>query len=419
MQTLNLNVSLSDLVNAVSEALDTMAPSFHFHQKRTCVIACKLAKELGISDADYSNLYYASLLHDVGAVGLKERIDLLAFEEHDANLHAIMGAALLKNSSLFSSLVPIVEFHHTPWLNGENQNNQIPDLAHLIHLSDRIEVQCHKPNILAIAKDIKGHIQEKSGDVFKPEYVEAFLKISQIDAFWFDLEDGNIDDAIQLLSPEQLTDLNFDELLGVTKFISLLIDSRSHFTAKHSSGVEKCAEVIGTLMNLDQRSIASIKIAGYLHDIGKLSIPNELLEKPSKLTEEEYALMKGHVYKTFQILSKVKGLKEIALIASSHHEKLNGRGYPFSKTATELSMPQRILAFADIFTALTEVRPYKDALTHDQIREILGKEVASGGLDAEIFKITMDNISLITKEVIEAQNEAEQQLYLFWNHSKN
>ena len=419
MQALNLNVSLSDLVNSISEALDTMAPSFHFHQKRTCVIACKLAKELGISDADYTNLYYASLLHDVGAVGLKERIDLLGFEEHDANLHAIMGAALLRNSSLFSSLVPIVEFHHTPWLNGGNQNNQIPDLAHLIHLSDRIEVQCHTPNILAIAKDIKKHIQEKSGEVFKPEYVKAFLKLSQIDAFWFDLEDGNIDDVLKSLSPKQSTDLNFEDLLGVTKFISLLIDSRSHFTAKHSSGIEKCAEIIAKLMGLDQRNIAAIKIAAYLHDLGKLSIPNELLEKPSKLTEEEYALMKGHVYKTFQILSKINGLKEIAQIASSHHEKLNGNGYPFSKTATELSMPQRILAFADIFTALTEVRPYKDALTHDQIREILRKEVASGGLDAEIFKITMDNIDLVTEKVIAAQNEAEQQLSSFWNVPKN
>ncbi len=217
------------------------------------------------------------------------------------------------------------------------------------------------------------------------------------------------------MAPDQFTDLSYEDLLGITKFISLIIDSRSHFTAKHSSGVEKCSEVIGQLMGLDEKSLASLMMASYLHDIGKLSISNEILDKPTRLSEDEFAIMKEHVYKTYKILSKIKGLEEVALIASSHHERLNGHGYPFSKKAEELSLSQRILAFADVFTALAEVRPYKQGLSTDQIEGILNKEVSNGSLDPDIFQVVMKNIDLIRQKVLVAQSEAEQQLSGFWD----
>jgi HD-GYP domain-containing protein (c-di-GMP phosphodiesterase class II) len=415
MQSTSLKVSLSELIIAVSNALDLMSPSFHSHQKRTCIIACKLGREIGLSEQDYSNLYYASLLHDVGAIGLQEKIDLLGFEEQDADHHALMGAALLDNSRLLSPITPLIKYHHQPWRNG--QGKEFPELAHLIHLSDRLEVQCHIPNLLAHSQKIRELIKDGSGGTFKPEHVDVFLRLSEVDAFWFDLKNENVDEIVQSMAPDQFTDLSYDDLLGITKFISLIIDSRSHFTAKHSSGVEKCAEVIGQLMGLDEKSLASLIIASYLHDIGKLSISNELLEKPTHLSEDEYAIMKEHVYKTYKILSKVRGLEEVALIASSHHERLNGHGYPFSKKAEELSLSQRILAFADVFTALAEIRPYKQSLSTNQIEGILNKEVSSGGLDPDIFQIVMKNIDLIRKEVLIAQSEAEQQLSGFWKRS--
>ena len=187
MQSTSLKVSLSELIIAVSNALDLMSPSFHSHQKRTCIIACKLGREIGLSEQDYSNLYYASLLHDVGAIGLQEKIDLLGFEEQDADHHALMGAALLDNSRLLSPITPLIKYHHQPWRNG--QGKEFPELAHLIHLSDRLEVQCHIPNLLAHSQKIRELIKDGSGGTFKPEHVDVFLRLSEVDAFWFDLTD--------------------------------------------------------------------------------------------------------------------------------------------------------------------------------------------------------------------------------------
>ncbi|MGD9475852.1 MAG: HD-GYP domain-containing protein [Eubacteriaceae bacterium] len=156
----------------------------------------------------------------------------------------------------------------------------------------------------------------------------------------------------------------------MSRLFSRVIDFRSPFTAVHSVGVAVVGSEIGKMCGLDQATCQKIKIAGYLHDLGKLAISNELLEKPAKLSDKEFAMVKAHVYETFILLDRVSGMEEINAIASLHHEKLDGSGYPFKMTAGQLNTEARILAIADIFTALTENRPYRKGMNREAVKAI-------------------------------------------------
>ena len=122
-------------------------------------------------------------------------------------------------------------------------------------------------------------------------------------------------------------------------------------------------------------------MAGALHDIGKLFVDIEVLEKPGRLDEEEYKHIQSHAYETYRLLSKIEGFEDIRDWASYHHEKLNGKGYPFGLTEEEMSQEMRLLACLDIYQALTEDRPYKAGMSHGKTIGILYELAEKGDLD--------------------------------------
>ena len=124
--------------------------------------------------------------------------------------------------------------------------------------------------------------------------------------------------------------------------------------------------------------------AGALNDIGKIIVGNDILEKPARLTEEEFAHMKDHAACTYMLLSGIEGMEEIRDWAAFHHEKLDGSGYPFGKTAEELSEPERIMACADIYQALVEDRPYKKGMDHEKACSIMNDMAERNWIDPNI-----------------------------------
>ena len=145
----------------------------------------------------------------------------------------------------------------------------------------------------------------------------------------------------------------------------------------------------------DTEKTEKLYLAGALHDIGKLLVKIEVLEKPGRLEETEYRHIQSHAYETYRLLSKINGLEEVRDWASYHHEKLNGKGYPFGKTANELSEEMRLLACLDIYQALTEDRPYKAGMPHAKAIGILMEMAEKGELDQtiveEMDKVFADN----------------------------
>lgn len=414
----SIHVRLFDMVSALSTTLDLLDPVLGSHQKRTCLIAAQIALKLGISGREYQSLFIAAIFHDIGALALQDRLKMLAFEETHPHQHARMGAQLLSRFESFQPYASLVAFHHVPWQYGHGQQfdgQEVPLLSHLIHLADRIEVLAQgRDNILADTGEIQDRIATNSGSIFHPGFVDAFLKVSQVERFWLDIFSVNLDQILTGLAPFDDMELDLEQMLLFARFFALIIDSRSHFTATHSAGVAICAETIARHMGMSRFEAAKIRIAGYLHDTGKLAVPSEYINRSGPLTRAETAKVRTHSYITQDILGKIQGLADIAEWASHHHERLDGSGYPFHKTADQLSLGSRIMAVADIYTAITEDRPYR----HGQPPEVafgqLNAMVAEGKLEKAVVQTLWHHQSEIEALRRQAQQQEGHDLAEFW-----
>ena len=177
---------------------------------------------------------------------------------------------------------------------------------------------------------------------------------------------------------------------NIADFFADIVDYKSPFTSRHSIGVAEKAAQFAKYIGYDVSDIEKMYLAGALHDIGKMAVGNEILEKPDKLTDEEFDKLKNHVGYTYLILSQVDGFEDIRDWAALHHEKLNGKGYPFGKTADELNEQERIMACVDIYQALTEERPYKKGMSHEKTCDILDEMAEKGFVDADISRKMRD-----------------------------
>ena len=146
-----------------------------------------------------------------------------------------------------------------------------------------------------------------------------------------------------------------------------------------------------------------MEIAGLLHDLGKLVVPNAILEKPAGLTPNEFAVIKQHTYYTYSTLGTIAGMRQIAEWAAFHHERLDGAGYPFRRDGPSISLGSRIMCVADVFTALAEDRPYRKGMTPERVTGIM-QDMASRGLqDRRIVQMLLDDIDGIGRGMAERQ----------------
>lgn len=417
-----ITVDMFEMLTALSTALDIINPALNNHQKRTCYIASSLAETLKLPTNQVSSVFMASIMHDIGAIALTDRFKFLEFEEKAPHGHAELGALLLQSFPPFADFAPIVRYHHVQWEDGAGQyfkGTAVPPLSHLIYLADRIAVLIK--NDVPIFKQVPS-IEEKiiaqSGKRFVPEYVEAFRNVSKQEAFWLDIISSSLDDVLREKSQLPEISLNLNGVEELARFFSNIVDTRSHFTANHSSGVAACAEEMGMLMGMGATDCQEMKIAGYLHDLGKLAVPNDILEKPEKLNDEEKSVIKGHTYYTHSILRRVAGLENIVSWASFHHETLTGDGYPFRRSAEELVLGSRILTVADIFTALNEDRPYRKGMEKDEVERIFSNMTDQGSIDRSIVSVLMENFDRVNEVRVEAQKAQNNELLRFWKKSE-
>jgi HD-GYP domain-containing protein (c-di-GMP phosphodiesterase class II) len=164
-----------------------------------------------------------------------------------------------------------------------------------------------------------------------------------------------------------------------------IIDYKSIFTQRHSTQIANRAWVMSEYYQHDSAERTKLYIAAALHDIGKLKVPTAILEKPGRLTDEEFSVIREHARHTWELLKDIEGFQDIGIWASSHHEKLDGSGYPFKKEAPELDFNSRLLACIDIYQAVSEERPYHSKRNHRDTMEILFK-MTGGEIDRNIVE---------------------------------
>ena len=200
-----------------------------------------------------------------------------------------------------------------------------------------------------------------------------------------------------------MIELDMERLISLSSVFSKIIDYRTKFTAAHSSGVAAVAKALAKLVGFSDLECLMMEIAGYLHDLGKLAVPAEILEKPGKLTEEEFNIVRKHTYHTYNILKQIDNLDVIAEWASFHHESLNGGGYPFKIKGQNLMLGSRIMAVADVFTAITEDRPYRSGMTREKVFNTLQGMIDNGKLDAYIVSLLKDHFEEVNSLRMAAQ----------------
>ncbi len=407
MARVNLHINLFDLLASLAKTVDLMSPQVANHHLMVAYLAMRIGEALGYGPAARQELVLAGSLHDIGAFSLKDRLDLLAFEDDFPTEHSLAGYLLLKEFGPFESIAEIIRHHHEPWKDGmgaKREGAHVPSQSHLLHLADRIAVLVPKGgNVLSGVEVITQRVRGQWGSVFVPEYVEAFLSIAGRDYIWLELVSDNLDSILLNEIDSHMLEIDLDDLYNFAQLICKIIDFRSKFTAAHSSGVGAVAVALGKLMGFSKQECRMLQIAACLHDLGKLAIPSEILEKPGSLSEDEWFVMRTHVYHTFRVLSPVEPLALVSQWGALHQERLDGSGYPFGHTAEDLPLGARIMAVADVFTALTEDRPYRAGMAKAEAVYELSSMAGLNELDEQIVGRLLENFNEINESRAEAQ----------------
>lgn len=402
-----LSVNLDNLLLSLSEVVDLANPSIAQHQQRTAFIALEIAKRANLAPEIIENIFAAALLHDIGALTVEEKMAIHNFEIKDINVHTIRGQVLLDQIPWLKKLSKIVRNHHKRWCDwDEGIENPLVLSSQIILLADYVERLVDRNiYILHQTQDIIEKIEELADTVLNRQVITYFAEVTGREEFWLDLASPRLYSLLLNNGPFSDVKIGIDEVLLLSIMFRDLIDFKSRFTATHTTGVSECAAMLAELFGLAEYDVKIMRIAGNFHDIGKLIIPNSILEKPDKLTPAEYKIMKCHTYYTYYTLNSIGGLQRIAEWAAYHHEKLDGSGYPFHCTNEEIGTGSRIMAVADIFTAISEDRPYRKGMDEAEIHRVLQKQADNNFLDKRIVALLFDNYESIRLKVKEKQAE--------------
>ena len=399
-----LSVAVFDMVLGLSQAMDLISPAVVDHHKRTAYIADAIAGACGLPETERADILLAGLLHDCGALSLRDRLDALEFEAINPHLHAETGWLLLCGFPPFAAAAELIRHHHAIW---SNTHNKVPLGCHVLHLADRVDVlTARRKDPLNQVAAIRRRIKQESGGMFMPDLVAAFLNLSHNEYFWLDASSRAIDAVLARKADLGRVALDADGLGALGQLFSRLIDFRSRFTATHTAGVAAAAEALALAAGLDPDTAQRLLVAGYLHDLGKLAVPTEILEKPARLSSAEFNVIKKHTFWSYRILENIAGLGELAGWAAYHHERLDGRGYPFHLRADELPLPARIMSVADVFTALTEDRPYRQGTGAGPTLDIMRFMVRRTVLDGELVDLLTEKYDRMWEIRREAQAQA-------------
>ncbi len=423
------SLRLSELMSALSHALDITEGQPEGHCVRACWIGMNIASHLSLSEAQQWELYYTLLLKDLGCSSNAARIcelyatDDLAFK-HDfktvdgsmpkvlrfifhhtgatssmkAKLHSLLniisngdriandliltrctrGADIARQLRFPEGVAAGIHSLDEHW-DGSGRpegrsGSQIPLYSQIALLSQVIDVfHCAEGRSAAEAE-----IQKRKGKWFAPNLVEAFEAASRPPQFWQVLVSDALESMVLSMEPgnhEKV--LDEDYLDDIAEAFGQVVDAKSPYTAGHSARVALYTDLLGTSMGLPAERRRWLKRGALLHDVGKLGVSNSILDKPGKLDDAEWDAVKLHATFTGTILGRIKVFEELARVASAHHERLDGKGYPLGLAGDEIALESRIITTADIFDAITAARPYRGAVPLDKTLQMMSENIGT------------------------------------------
>lgn len=366
-----------DIVTMIGRTLNLIDNRLVDHGARVALVLEDLLRAEGCRDPELrKDLHILALLHDVGAYRTEEISNMVKFEIGNAWEHSIYGYLFLREFTPLKERAEVVLYHHADCASLPKGPEEVRHYAQLLHIADRAVIW--HDEVKGTKDALAGHLRRKAGSAFLPECVELFW-----DA------DRRFGTMAKLDAPVHIGEIMRDDALSVKEARDYLemvvhtIDFRSHVTVTHTMSVMEIGVRLARRMGLPEQTREQIYYGALLHDLGKVGTPLSILEKPGRLTDEEMAVMREHVVLSAQIID---GCVEeaVARIAVRHHEKLDGSGYPLGLSGEELTLPERILAVADIVSALCMRRSYKDEFPKERCLNILREWSGQGKLDPQV-----------------------------------
>ena len=399
-----MKINLQRTITSLTNALDFVGTDEFQHGKRVALMAAEIAAEMGWPPARCEKMLYAGMIHDCGVSRCREqRLVSETLEWDGAQKHCLRGADFLAACAPLDQYARIVFWHHTRWadLVREELDEDTRLEANLIFLVDRADVLLApyfvgatlKNEILWEYPQVVARIVALSGSLFAPALVDAFCRASARESFWLAMDPAYIEDQIEdYLARGQSVELDTADVLAVAVLFARTVDAKSTYTLEHSTRVARIARHLAAASGMRGEHLDQVEIAGLLHDIGKLRVPEDIIDKPGSLTREERAFVMRHSYDTGHILRKVFPGQPIADWASMHHENLLGTGYPFHRPGTEIPREARLVAVADIFQALSQARPYRGHMAKAEVMTRLDELAAQGRIDPEVVILLHEHL---------------------------
>ena len=384
---INPQVPMHRLVLSLSDAVDRVHPLLADHQQRVAYIAVSVGRAMKLSERQMIDLFLAAAMHDIGLIGLENRLQGLHVDNAEGiGWHSESGYILLADNPLFGGAAQLVRYHHTPWDNGQCLSQVTePITTQILFLADEVQRAIDdRSHVLQQRDGIIRNVLNGVGHRYHPDVAEAFTYVARSESFWLDCLSERIYGLLLATIDWPMLSVDADNVSHIAEIFARIVDAMSPWTATHSAGVTAVAAAIAQRMHFGPREVALIRTAGYLHDLGKLSVSSAILDKPGKLDPSEWAVMKAHPYHTYRILETIGEMQEVNEWASFHHERLDGEGYPFHHRARDLTLGSRIMAISDTFTAITENRPYRKGMTRDQAMGVLERLVLEGAFDGDV-----------------------------------
>ena len=351
-----------------------------------------------------SPMYITGLFHDIGLVVYSEivapeEISRLAEDSSytlssllyriDRDMyHALFSTRMMEKVGILpEKYLNALRQHHNPLDKMSGSDEEIL-ISSVLNVADTISV---------IIRDMKSDMVEvvdKIDRFLANHRMVDEVRVAARDLFRSYVEMAYIFDGDSMMDDfcAATMHVGLEQFLETLKIIVLMVDLQSPFTVRHSSSIAALARDMAAEMFRNKFDSLVMYIAGLIHDMGKLMTPVEILHKPGKLSKSERYVMNLHVSGTFKMLSKYSNLDEFAAIASLHHERLDGSGYPWGLKGNELGIRARILQVADVFTALTEDRPYREGMSSRDALRIIEDEVDKGRLDGEVYKVLREMV---------------------------
>ncbi len=424
-------IPLISVISGLSHALDLTEGHPPGHANRSCIIGMRIAQALGLPDEQQTNLHHALLLKDAGCSSNAQRVtELFGGDDHEVKravwlrdwrrfgeqvsyalqyterrgslLSRLRKLAVLATKGprgggeLFrircdrgaqialamgfprqtAAAIRSMDEHWDGWGYPDGLRRQgIPLEARIINLAQVAEI-FFETGGPAAALDT---VAKRSGRWFDPELVKVFTRIAARPGFWHTLRTDDLIPIVTSLAPAPSSiTADADTLERIALAFAWVIDAKSPYTYEHSEGVSAVAGRIGERLGFSVSQLARLRQMALLHDIGKLAVPNRILDKRGPLTDDEFAIVRQHPRHTYDILSCVPIFDALADEASAHHERMDGRGYHRGMPGHTLSLAARVLAVADVTDALRADRPYRKGMPPDAVAHVLRESSGSG-----------------------------------------